>query len=451
MTDSIQIGTGAGYAGDRISPAVELADQPELDYLAFECLAERTISNAQLRKLDHPDKGYNSLLQQRWEAVLPHCVENEITIITNMGAANPNAAANRTCEIASDLGLNDLTIASVSGSEVSDQFERFEEHTQAGEPTLRYEEECISANAYLGSGGIIEALEAGADIVITGRVADPSLFLAPMCYEFDWNLMMSSSEERQRIGQGTVCAHLMECAGQITGGYFADPGYKDVDDLATLGFPIATVDADGTVEISKLPDTGGQVTVRTCKEQLLYEVHDPSAYITPDAIADFSGVSFEESEKDRIQVRGADAVPRPETLKVNIGYEDSVVGEGQISYGGPGAIERATLAGEIVQKRLEQRDIQIQDLRVDLIGEDSLHEKSMTDNSNPYEVRLRVAGKCDNSTDAAEIGREVQTLYTNGPAGGGGATMNTKRVIGIVSTLIDREYVDPIVEFQEVQ
>lgn len=450
MTDSIQIGTGAGYAGDRISPAVELADQPELDYLAFECLAERTIANAQLRKLDDPNKGYNSLLQQRWEAILPQCIENDTTIITNMGAANPDAAVDRTCEIASDLGLTDLTVASVSGSEVSSQFERFEEHTQAGEPILQYEDDCISANAYLGAEGIVEALEEGADIVITGRVADPSLFLAPMCYEFDWELMMTSSKEQQQIGQGTVCAHLMECAGQITGGYFADPGYKDVDDLATLGFPIATVNADGDVEISKLPDAGGQVTVQTCKEQLLYEVHDPSSYITPDAVADFSGVSIEELEEDRVRISDADAAPRPETLKVNIGYEDSIVGEGQISYGGPGATDRGKLAGKIVQKRLEQRDLQIQDLRIDLIGEDSLHGKPMAGNFNPYEVRLRVAGKCDNSTDAAEIGREVQTLYTNGPAGGGGATMNTKRVIGIVSTLIDREHVDPVVHLKEV-
>ena len=450
MIDTLQIGTGAGYAGDRISPAIELADHPDLDYLVFECLAERTISNAQLRKLNSPNEGYNSLLKQRWEAVLPQCSDNDTTIVTNMGAANPTAAADRTREIATDLELTDLTIASVTGSEVSNQFEQFQNHTQVGEPTLQYRDDCVSANAYLGVEGIVEALEAGADIVITGRVADPSLFLAPICYEFDWDLAMSSSEEQRQIGQGIVCAHLMECAGQITGGYFADPGYKDVEDLATLGFPIATIDTDGTVEISKLPNTGGQVTVQTCKEQLLYEVHDPSAYITPDAVADFSEVSFEEVEEDRIRVRGAAATPAPETLKVNIGYEDSIVGEGQISYGGPGATDRAKLAGEIVQRRLELRDIQMQDLRIDLIGEDSLHEKSMDENSSPYEVRLRVAGKCKNEADAAKIGREVQTLYTNGPSGGGGATMDTKRVIGIVSTLIDREQVEPVVNLQGV-
>lgn len=202
--------------------------------------------------------------------------------------------------------------------------------------------------------------------------------------------------------------------------------------------------------VSKLPDTGGQVTVRTCKEQLLYEVYGPSAYITPDAVADFSSVSFEEVEENRVQVSGADAAPRLETLKINIGYEDSIIGEGQISYGGPGAVDRAKLAGKIMQKQLELRDLKIHDLRIDLIGQDSLHEMSMSDETSPYEVRLRVAGKCDNPEDAAGIGREVQTLYTNGPAGGGSATMNTKRVIGIISTLVDWVHMDPIVNLQEV-
>jgi hypothetical protein len=450
MTNSIQIGTGAGYAGDRITPAVELASHPPLDYLVFECLAERTIANAQLRKLENSNEGYTPLLDQRWKAVLPHCLENDITVVTNMGAANPVAALDQTVEIATDLGLTDLTVASVSGSDLLTEFEKLHEHTQAGEATTNYKADAVSANAYMGVDGIIEALEADADVIITGRVADPSLFLAPICYEFGWDLTVQTREKQQQIGQGIVCAHLMECAGQITGGYFADPKYKDVEDLAHLGFPIATVSTDGNVEISKLPNSGGQVTVRTCKEQLLYEVHDPSAYITPDAVADFSSVSFNEVDSDQVRVAGANAHPRPDTLKVNIGYEDSIVGEGQVSYAGPGAVERARLAGEVVRERLKVKDMQINDLRIDHIGLDSLHEGQWNEESTPYEIRLRVAGKCDREEDAANIGQEVQTLYTNGPAGGGGATMETKQVIGIVSTLVDRDYVEPIVEIQEV-
>jgi Acyclic terpene utilisation family protein AtuA len=449
MTDHLTIGTGAGFAGDRIDPAATLADKADLDYLVFECLAERTIANAQRRKMDDPSTGYTPLLSRRMEAVLPSCVENNTRIITNMGAANPEAARKRVIDIATELGISDLSVASVAGSAVRDRFDHFEEQTFSGESTTQYQENCVSANAYLGVQGILDALNDDADVIITGRVADPSLFLAPMCYEHGWEL--TNATDVDQIGQGVACAHLLECAGQVTGGYFADPDYKGVPNLETLGFPIAEVTADGDVTITKIPNSGGKVTLRTCKEQILYEVHDPSAYLTPDAIADFSNVSFEQVGTDRVQVSGATADPKPETLKVNIGYEDGVLGEGQISYAGPNAEQRARLAGDTVRKRLVARDFPIDDLRVDIMGVDSLHEGRGRDQSSPYEVRLRVAGKCETAAYAGEIGREVQTLYTNGPAGGGGATMRTKPVLGIVSTLIDRNHVHPDVCIEEVK
>lgn len=448
MSGPLKIGAGAGYAGDRISPAEQLAEYEELDYLIFECLAERTISNAQLRKLDDPNAGYSPLLPERMNAVLPLCESNGTQIISNMGAANPIAAREKTVEIADELGLSDLTVASVTGSDVTDQFDQFEDETIGGEPTKDYEDACVSANVYMGVDGIIEALEEEADVILTGRVADPSLFLAPIIYRHGWELDDRSSSDH--IGQGVACAHLMECAGQVTGGYFADPGYKDVDGLSELGFPIAEITADGEITITKLPETGGGVTTNTCREQILYEVNDPSRYLTPDAVADFSEISFEQIAEDRVEVTNASAEPQPETLKVNIGYEDSIIGEGQISYGGPGAVERAKLAGRTVRERLESTDIRIDDLRVDLIGVDSLHEDRGQDHADPYEARLRVAGKCQTRTEAAKIGREVQTLYTNGPAGGGGAVMETKPVLGIVSTLIGREHVQPAVTVSEV-
>lgn len=448
MSEPLRIGTGAGYAGDRIDPAVELAERGELEYLVFECLAERTIANAQRRKLDDPNAGYAPRLADRMRAVLPRCASDGVRIVSNMGAANPTAAREETLRIADELGLSGLTVASVTGSDVSDRFDRLADETFAGEPTDRYEGSCVSADAYMGVRGILEALDADADVILTGRVADPSLFLAPMIHEHGWDL--DDRDDADRIGQGIACAHLMECAGQVTGGYFADPGYEDVDGLADLGFPIAEVTPDGDVTITKLPETGGAVTTDTCREQILYEVHDPSEYLTPDAAADFSEISFEQVGDDRVAATGATAKPKPDTLKVSIGYEDAVVGEGQISYAGPGAEDRARLAGEIVRERLESADLRIRDLRVDLIGVDSLHEGRGRDRADPYEVRLRVAGKCPTTAEADEIGREVQTLYTNGPAGGGGATMQTEPVLGVVSTLIDRDDVRPTVAVEEV-
>ena len=212
-----------------------------------------------------------------------------------------------------------------------------------------FKKEVISANAYLGAGGIVDALKAGADVVLTGRAADPAMFLAPQIFEFGWQM-----DDWTRLGRGTLVGHLLECGGQVTGGYFADPGLKDVPDLANLGFPIAEVDEDGNAIITKLPGTGGFVNAATCKEQLLYEVHDPKRYIQPDVIADFSAVQISEVGPDRVAVSNGDGLPKTGSLKVSIGYIDSCVGEGQISYAGPGATARGQLALDILQQRIEQ-------------------------------------------------------------------------------------------------
>lgn len=441
-SDELRIGAGAGYAGDRIEPAVELARRPDLDYLVFECLAERTIALARLEMVNGDGHGYNPLLEDRLRAVLPACVENDVRVVTSMGAANPVGAAERARAIATDLGHPDLAVASVSGSDVVDRFETLETETFDGEPTADYADDAVAADAYLGVGGIVEALDAGADLVITGRVGDSSLFLAPMVYEFDWTLEPLSRKDA--VGQGLVAAHLIECAGQVTGGYHADPGQVDVPDLADLGFPVAEVSPDGEVTIAKSPETGGRITERSCTEQLCYEVHDPANYLTPDAVVDFSDVAVEQVAEDRVRVSGATATVRPDTLKVSIGYDAGVRGIGEISYAGPGAEERARLAGDIVRERLDRRGVPLGDLRVDLVGVDALHGPLGTE-GDPYEVRLRVAATCPTETAARAVAREVETLYTNGPAGGGGARMDVSRIVGVVSTLVDRDLVEPTV------
>jgi hypothetical protein len=436
---TVRIGTGAGYAGDRIEPAVELARRDDLDYLAFECLGERTLALAQDR-LDRGEVGYDPLLVERMRRVLPDCADRGITVLTNMGAADPKAGAEATATVAEEIGL-DLTVASVVGSDVRDRLDSVRQETYEG-GRVSDVEGVVAADAYLGVEGIVTALDADPDVVVTDRVADTSLFLAPLVSEFGW----STDPQRGPIGQGVVTTHLLECAGQVTGGYFADPGYKDVDGLADLGFPYAEVEADGSVVITKSPDTGGQVTVRTCTEQLLYEVHDPSAYVTPDAVADFSNVEFERVGEDRVRVTGADARPRTDTLKVNVCYEDSVVGEASIGYAGPGASERADLAASVVEARLERRGLDVEELHFDRVGVDSLHgDLGRRHPGTPYEVRLRVAARCRTEREASAVANEVETLYTNGPAGGGGVRTDVRRVVGIASTLIDRDLVEPTV------
>ncbi|WP_250441247.1 acyclic terpene utilization AtuA family protein [Caballeronia sp. AZ1_KS37] len=446
MKDIIRIGAGAGYSGDRIEPAVELAEHGALDYLVFECLAERTIAIAQQSRRNDPELGYDPLLETRMRAVLPVAAKNGVRIISNMGAANPRAAAKKTARIARELGLDGLKIAAVTGDDVLDVVLRsrlrFEE---SGDDVSAYADRIVSANAYLGAAPIVAALAAGADIVLTGRVADPSLFTAPLIHEFGWKM-----DDWTTLGQATVVGHLLECAGQVTGGYFADPGYKDVNDLARLGFPIGEVSADGSVIVTKVPHAGGCVTEATCKEQLLYEIHDPARYFQPDVVADFTQVRVAQEARDRVRVTGGRGHARTDTLKTSVAYVDGYIGEGQISYGGPGAVARARLALDIARERLSIMCIDTSELRFDLIGVNSLYGDALAANAEePYEVRVRVAGRTSSAKEAARIGNEIETLYTNGPAGGGGVTKATREVIAVQSVLLAREHVKPVFEFVE--
>ena len=301
----------------------------------------------------------------------------------------------------------------------------------------------LSANAYLGAEPMAQALRAGADIVITGRASDPALFLAPMIHAFGWAM-----DDWNLLGQGTVAGHLLECAGQITGGYFADPGYKDVADFARLGFPIGEVGEDGSLVVTKVAGSGGAVTAQTCKEQLLYEVHDPAKYFQPDVVADFSQVTVEEIGPDRVRVSGGRGAKRTDTLKVSVGYVDSYIGEGQISYAGPGALARGRLALEIVRERLKLTNVAASELRFELVGVDSLHGPEVSARaSEPYEVRVRVSGRTENLREAVRIGNEVETLYTNGPAAGGGAWKSARDVVAVASVLLPRELAKPQVRF----
>lgn len=438
---TLRIGSGAGYSGDRIEPAVELAEQGDLDYLVFECLAERTIALAQQARISDPQGGYDPLLSERMRRVLPFVGRPDgrrrLRVITNMGAANPVSAAIETRRIARELGLN-LKVVAVVGDDVLASLQP-EQLLDNGQTLGSLDERLISANAYLGVDGILEALRAEADVVITGRVADPSLFLAPQMFEFGW-----AADDWQRLGRGTLVGHLLECAGQVSGGYFADPGFKDVDDLARLGFPLAEVNADGAALITKVAGSGGRVSRATCTEQLIYEVHDPAAYLTPDVTADFSQVAFVEAGVDRVRAQGAGGRARPEQLKVSVGYLDGWIGEGQMSYGGPGAVARAQLARDIVLKRLALMGVEMQDVRAELIGMDSLH--GPRSHVEPWEVRLRVAARCEARSEAVRVGNEVETLYTNGPSGGGGASKSVRQVVAVASLLLARTAVNPRIQ-----
>ncbi|MCY1672052.1 DUF1446 domain-containing protein [Novosphingobium sp. SL115] len=441
---TIRIGAGAGFSGDRIEPAIDLLEHGQLDYLAFECLAERTIGLAQAARQADPAGGFDPLLEARLGAALPVAHRNGVRIISNMGAANPAAAAQETARIARDLGLKGYRTAAVLGDDVLDLI-MAQDFALIDRPGSSRDlgNAVVSANAYMGVEGIVSALEMGADTVLTGRVCDPALFLAPLVHAFGWSM-----DDWDRLGQGTMIGHLLECAGQLCGGYFADPGVKDVPNLARLGFPMADVDVDGGVIFSKLASAGGAFTEASCKEQLLYEILDPAAYLQADVVADFRDVRIAGVGPDRVQVTGARGLMRPDRLKVSICYEDGYIGEGQISYAGPGAAARGALALDIVRERLRMRGVDTATMQFEMIGVNAVDRRFAQNAAEPGEVRARVVGRAESLAQAERIGAEVEALYTNGPMGGGGVSRSVRKVLAVASTLIDRRLVVPRVQIE---
>ena len=295
---------------------------------------------------------------------------------------------------------------------------------------------------------VLDSLKNGADIVITGRVADPSLSLGPLVYEFGWSM-----DDYEKLGKGTWVGHLLECAGQVTGGYFADPGYKDVPELWNLGFPIIEVDENGDGVVSKLSNTGGIVTTETVKEQSLYEIQDPENYFTPDVIADFSKITVKQIGENEVKIENASGKVPNGYYKTSVGYHDCYISEGQISYGGSNALAKAKLAREILEHRFEMIGLKAEEVRFDYIGVNSLYKDSISNEMGQYtpnEVRLRVAARVKTKAEAELIGNEVEALYTNGPSGGGGAVKTIKDIVSIASILIPSDHFHITVGYLEV-
>ncbi len=442
MPSSFRIGTGAGFSADRLDPALDLVREGRLDVIVFECIGERTLAFGHRDRMANPQAGYNALLERRMRAVLPACATHGTRLVTNMGVANPQGAALRTAAIARELGLRGLRIAALEGDDVHHLIGPDTPLPEAGTVVGEVGRPLVGANAYLGADALLPALADGADVLITGRVADPSLFLAPLCQAFGWQ-----DDDWPMLGAGTMVGHLMECAAQITGGYFADPGHKDVPNLAYVGFPIAEVAADGSAVITKLAGAGGLVSEQTVKEQVLYEVHDPSRYVTPDVVADFSRARIEQVGPDRVRVGGASGAPRPEQLKVTVAFDGGLLAEAGISYAGAGAVARAGLAASIVDERMKHLHGLNAPLRLDLIGVDALHATAGTDRSgsqdaDSQDVRMRAALRASSREQAELLLWEVELLLCCGPAGGGGYRGQITPSVITHSAYLDRDRVE---------
>ncbi|HEX7891700.1 MAG TPA: acyclic terpene utilization AtuA family protein [Ramlibacter sp.] len=446
----LRIGCGAGFSGDRWDAAVPvvrtLAALGGPAVLMFETLAERTLALAQLQRRQNPDSGWEPSLERFLRPVLADCVRAGIPIVGNFGAAHPRGAAARVQQLAATLGLPPLRVAVVEGDDLLASLPpaRMRELLPA---ELR-DRPLVSANAYLGAQQIADALRAGAQVVVTGRVADPALALGPMLAHFDW-----AADDWDRLAAGTMAGHLLECGAQVTGGYFADPGRKDVPDLAHVGFPIVEMHADGRFVVTKAAGTGGCVDRRTVTEQLLYEIHDPAAYLTPDVVADITQVELHPAGPDRVEVRGVLGHPRPATLKATVCHEGGWLGEGEISYAGPNAAARARLAADVVRERLRTLGLGHLRLRADLIGMASVFADDAgrwwDQHAAPEseDVRLRIAAASTDRGDLEQLTREVLALYTCGPAGGGGVRTSITPRLASDSCYVPRDWLHPAWSF----
>ena len=437
---AFRIGTGAGFSSDRLSPAVDLAQRGGLDVLVLECLGERTVAFAHRDRMLDPRKGYDAHLDRRMRALLPVCKSAGVTIITNMGAANPRAAAERTLTIARELGFSGLRIACIEGDDVSAQIAP--DHPLLGEPGTLADvgRPIVGMNAYLGIDSVLPALREKPDVVIGGRFADPSMYLAPLVHHFGWR-----HDDYDLLGAGTLVGHLLECGMQVTGGYFADPGIKDVPDVAHCGYPIAEVASDGSAVITKLDGTGGCVTTATVKEQLLYEVHDPASYLTPDVTADFSKVAIGQVGANKVAVSNARGHERPRELKVTVGFDGGFLAEAGVSYAGPGATGRARLATAVLSARFDEVGIKSA-RRIDVIGVDSLFATAGVAAEESRDVRVRVVLRTTDRNEAELMLWEVESLLCCGPAGGGGYRGRITPAVVTKSVLIDRGLVRPRTE-----
>ena len=448
MKKIVRIGAGSAWWGDRIEPARWNAERGDLDYLCFETMAEATISAAQVRKRRDPSfPGYDTYLDDRMQAVLPGCIKRGTRIVTNQGWINPDAAAERIVFWLQKLGAKGVKVAAINGSLITDRvLQLTDKILENGKPTSSLTDSLVSAEVYLGAEPIVAALEQGAQIVVSGRVADPSIFMAPMMHEFGWDAL-----DHTRLGPGNGLGHLMECGAQVTGGYFADPGFKDVPEPWNLAFPIVEVEADGSAVLTKVSGTGGAVNLMTVKEQILYEVHDPANYITPDVVVDFTTSRLEQVGPDRVRITHISGKPRTPTLKVSIGCTEGFIGEDMFFYAGPGALRRAQLAKKILEERFKVVKLDAEEVRIDFLGLNAIHG-TMTPNDapEPYEIAVRVAARTRTREEAIKIGREVDGMAVSGVGMTGKRVPHqdrTREIIGVWSSLVPREKIAPWINY----
>lgn len=455
MKEKIRIASGQGFWGDLIDAPYHQLTKGPIDYLVMDYLAEVTMSILQKQKNKNPELGFARDIPDLMRRILPICKEKNIKVITNGGGVNPLYCANAVIKVAKELNIKNLKIGIVLGDNILEKLDKIISsgsmlnNMETGESILSVKDKLLSANVYFGAFPIVEALNNGADIVITGRTTDTGLTLAPMIYEFGW-----TKNDYDKLSAGTVAGHILECGAQSSGGNFLG-NWQSIPNMAEIGFPIAEAFPNGEVIITKHQNTGGRVSFETVAEQLLYEIGDPKSYITPDCVADFTSIKLEDLGNDRVRVYDVKGFPETEFYKVSCSYADGYSASATLTYSWPQALTKAKAADQILRKRLENLNLKFDEIRTEFIGYNACHgplaKQIPEDDIN--EIMLRVAVRSHDYNSVERFGKEIAPLILTGPpsvTGFAGGRPKPSEVVAYWPALIPKKLVTPKVEIVEL-
>lgn len=452
MAKHVRIASGQGFWGDLQTAPFDQVNKGPIDYIMMDFLAEVTMSIMQKQKKRNPDHGYARDVVPLIEHILPLCMEKNIKIITNGGGANPEGCRNAVFDWARKKGLKGLKIGTVLGDDILDKIDTFAasgfnlNNMDTGEPIEGIRDKVQSANVYFGAWPIVEALDQGAHIVITGRTTDTGLTLAPMIHEFGWK-----KDDWDKLAAGTIAGHILECGGQASGGNFS-ASWRSVQDLAHIGFPIAEAYASGEIIITKHEGSGGLVNMQTVKEQLLYEIGDPASYITPDCIADFTSIQLEDVGTNRVRLHNVKGRPATDSYKVSMSYFDGYTAVGTLTFSWPDALEKAKVAEEILRTRMKDHGRAFEEIRSEYLGYNSCHGPLALPQGELNEVVLRIGVRAHEHKAVESFAQELAPLILTGPpgvTGFAGGRPKAREVIAYWPALLHKSAVNPKVVVEE--
>lgn len=448
MKEIIKIASGQGFWGDLPKAPVDQVKKGKIDYLVLDYLAEVTMSIMQKQRAKNPKHGYALDFPPIVEAVFDDIIQKGVKVVTNAGGVNPHSCKNDLLERANRAGVK-IKVAVVDGDDLMSSIKDLLndghqlKNMDTDEPIRSIMDQILSANVYFGAKPIVEALQTGADVVITGRVTDTGLTLGPMIHEFGW-----SFDDYDKMASGTIAGHIIECGAQASGGNFTD--WKRIPNMADIGFPIIEAMSDGTFYVTKHANTGGCVDVMTVSEQLMYEIGDPKSYITPDCVADFTSIQLEQESENQVFVSGIKGYAETEFYKVSISYKDGFKMSSTLVYCWPDAIEKAHNAAQILKQRANDLGLDIQRFRSELVGFNSCNELNIPSSDEYNEVQLRISASSKSETDLNRLGREIAPLILTGPSGVTGFAGGRPKASEIVAywpALLSKKAVKPKVHF----